>query len=121
VPDPWNAQLFGQGNGILLRCPDSRRVITVTLVCGHRVAQPHPLGVRFAAGIEVQPRVVGKNLDARSHDEHHEQQVEEVLPPEPPGESGVDRIDVVHRGARIARDEILVPAVAGHLAHHSDG
>jgi len=47
-------------------------VIAVPAVGRHGAAKPHPLGVRLATGVEVQPRMVGKDLDARPHDEHHE-------------------------------------------------
>src|SRR5665213_3953003 len=66
----------------------------------------------------VQPRVVGKDLDTGANDEHHEEQIEEVLPAHPGGES--DDCRVVAR--RFDRPWILLyEALNGRLPAQSLG
>ena len=50
--------------------------------------------------------MVCKNLDARADDEGHEEQVQEVLQPQPDRKSRSDGLDRL-RNARISHDEIL--------------
>ena len=73
---------------------------------GHRLLETKPFRAGRAVAFPVQPRVVGENLESGANDERHEKQVQEMLQPEPGGESRGDG----HRGgrdARVAHEEIL--------------
>ena len=69
---------------------------------GHRLLDPEPVPARGAVPRPVQPGVVGEDLQARADDEHHEEQVEEVLPSHPDRETRWPRACAGRDRARVA-------------------
>ena len=120
VPKTGNSQLLRQCDGILFRGPHGVGIGAVATVGRYGPAQPQPLGVGFASRIQVKAWMVGEDLQARPNDEHHEQQIEEMLPAQPPREPRLDGLDVLGGCARVAGDELVKPPVAGHLPDDGD-
>ena len=96
VPKPREAEPPGQSHGVIFGSPRLVGLVRVHPVGGNGPRpQPQPLGTRATAGIEVQAWMVSKNLQAGPDDEQHEDDVEEVLPAQPPREPRVDGRHVV--------------------------
>ena len=96
---PGKPDLAGQADGVLLRRPQR--------VGGNRFLDAEPVAARGAVPGPVQPRMIAEDLQSGADDEDQQEQVEEVLNPDPDRQSrmayGVGRRD----GARIAGDEVL--------------
>ncbi len=120
MAEPRKAEPAWQRHGIVLGCPRRCGVPRVLTIGWDRSTHPQPLGSRFAPGSEVQARVIREDLETRSDDEHHEQQVEEVLPAQPPREPVGHVRHVVRRRSRVPLDERTHPVVLADLAGNGD-
>lgn len=68
--------------------------------------EAEPLGARRAVAFPIEPRVVGKDLDTGADDECHEEEIEEMLHPQPCRKTSVDG-QSGRRDARVPHKEIL--------------
>src|ERR1035437_706550 len=93
-----NAQPFRDGHRVILRSPDT--------IPRNFLLEAEPLRAGGAIALPVQSRVIGEDLYTRTDDEHHKEQIEEVLQAQPPGKARVNR-GSGRRSARILRDKFL--------------
>ena len=91
VPDTGQPDLAGQANRVLLRRPQR--------IGRYRLLNAEPVPAGGAVARPVQAWVVGEDLQARTDDEDQQEQIEEVLHPDP------DR----QRGSVWAPGEAMVP------------
>ncbi|MEI2729466.1 MAG: hypothetical protein V9E85_10185 [Candidatus Nanopelagicales bacterium] len=117
---PGDSHLRRQRYRVILRGPHGGGIRAVSAIFGHRTAQPKPLSVRLTAGVQVEARMVGEDLQARPNDEDHEEEVEEVLPAQPPRESRIDRGHIVAGRTGVLVGEVLVPLLVRQLANDGD-
>ena len=109
---PRQTDLRREADRVLLGRPER--------VGGHRVldAKPVPAGRRVARPVEA--RMIGQDLDAGADDEDQQEQIEEVLQPQPGRETrrrfGVRRLD----GPGIPRDEVLNRRLAAQSLRDGD-
>src|SRR6185437_9355208 len=92
-----DAEPSRQGYRVILRRPDP--------TLGNFVLKTEPFGAWRTVPVPIQAGVVGEDLDARPDDQEDEEQVKEMLPPQPGRKPGV-----VHRlgaWAGIVRNELL--------------
>jgi hypothetical protein len=88
-----------QADRVLLRRPER--------VGWHRRVDSEPISSRGGVPGPVEPRMIGEDLDTRSDDEDHDEQIEEVLPSHPGGQA-CRRIGSVRQGGPgVAHDEPL--------------
>src|SRR5271166_6399774 len=98
MADSGQSELPGQPDRVVFGGP--QRVRRDRL----RHAQPFVLTRRGVAA-EVEPRMVAEDLDPRPDDEGHQEEIEEVRPPDPRGHTQSGPGGLV--GAGMACDEIL--------------
>src|SRR5690349_3927288 len=111
MPKAGYAQPLRNGHRIVLGRPYTRCVAFVLAIGWNRSTHPQPFASRPTPRVQIQPRMVSENLYPRPDDKHHKDDVEQMLPAQPPRKSRVHRRRKTCRRSRVTLDETLYPLV----------
>src|SRR5262245_44628898 len=109
MPNSRNAQPAGYRHRIIFGSPENP--------FRNRILKAKPFRAWRGIPVPIQPRMVRENLNSRTHDAQHQEQVEHVRKAQPHRESFI--CNRAGRLARIARDEFLHGGQQGQLVRYS--
>src|SRR5262249_19792332 len=112
-----NAKPARNRHGIIFCSPENERWGTLAESGSfrNRMLKAEPFSAWRAIPVEIQTRMVRENLNSRTHDESHQEQVEYMVKAKPQRESF---ICTAERLARIARDKFLYGGQRAQLDSH---
>src|SRR5215471_4013891 len=117
MPKSRNAQPARNRHCIIFCGPENERSVTLAESGSfrNRMLKAEPFSAWRAIPVEIQTRMIRENLNSRTHNESHQEQVEHMVKAKPPGESFKCAAE---RLARIARDKFLHGRQRTQLGSH---